>query len=94
MALKDTRPEVRRLQPQLLRSLRPAGRLGLAREATESVHRAQLAGLRQRHPDLDESAPRGGLGPKLRRSPGRQRPIAWHAVPYTSWYASSRPMVR
>lgn len=55
MALDDTRPEVRRLQTELLRRLGPTGRLELAREACESVHRAQLAGLRQRHPDLDEA---------------------------------------
>jgi hypothetical protein len=52
--ISDTRPEAASIQTEIFRRMTTAQRLRLALEMSESMRKVALAGLRIRHPELNE----------------------------------------
>jgi hypothetical protein len=54
--LRDTDPAVRRRQLEAYRRMTPQQRVELAFQMSEDLRAISLAGIRARHPELDEAA--------------------------------------
>ena len=57
----DTDPEIRRRQLDAYRGMTPERRVELAIEMSEEARAISLAGIRARHPELDEAGAREEL---------------------------------
>lgn len=56
MERRDTTPDARDVQREVWRRLGPEGRVQLVLEMSDALRRLALAGITDRHPDLDERA--------------------------------------